>query len=200
MAKSDIDMVADRYIDELHVLLRQLTIKLYRRNPRELRKVKSVTIDSRLAQLFGESDHLKFDELFGKQNTDAILLALDPAYAGDRVFALMAGLTGMIRQSYGGKHEFFLLDDLDGQQLYNCARNIEITNWRLNHRLDRSGNRLILANALPGETINYGFERLFAKMVAHQDMMARIMADKNDRTIKTVVQSVATAAFLPVGL
>jgi len=193
-------MVADRYVGELHHLLRQLTIKLYKRNPHELRKVRNASLEQRLEQLFGESAPLKYTELAAKEGTDAILLALDPAYRGDRVFALMAGLTGMIRQSYGGKREFFLLDNLDAQQLYNSARNLEITNWRLNHRLDASGHRLILANALPGEAINYGFERLFAKLVAHQDMMARIMANKSDRTIKTVVQSVATAAFLPVGL
>ncbi|EXJ12109.1 hypothetical protein [Nitrincola nitratireducens] len=38
LAKSDIDLVADAHIDEINRLSRELTIKLYQRNPRELAK------------------------------------------------------------------------------------------------------------------------------------------------------------------
>jgi len=42
------------------------------------------------------------------------------------------------------------------------------------------------------------FDRLFSKMVMVQDMMALIVADKTNRGITKVVQSVAQLAFLPV--
>ena len=39
LAKSDIDMVADINLKTLRKLSRDLTIKLYKRNPKELQKV-----------------------------------------------------------------------------------------------------------------------------------------------------------------
>jgi len=39
---------------------------------------------------------------------------------------------------------------------------------------------------------------LFGKLVAIQDTIAIIIAGKTNRTIKTVIQSMATAVFLPI--
>ena len=48
------------------------------------------------------------------------------------------------------------------------------------------------------EISNLSYERLFGKLIATQDNMAIIIADKNKRTIKTVIQKMATAIFLPI--
>ena len=87
--------------------------------------------------LFNERRNLSFPQLDGRVGTDAMLLALDENYTGDRVFALMTGLVSMIRTSYGNKAEFYMLDDLEPQALYNSARNIEILVWRLKQKGDR---------------------------------------------------------------
>lgn len=207
LAKTDIDLVADRSIAILERQLRELTIKLYRRNPRELQKRRGATLDARLHQLFSQPGELSFGELDNRQSTDAIRLAFDENYTGDRVFAVMAGLTDMLRRSYGYKAEYFVLDELDQQKLYNSARNVEILVWRLSQRRDSKGQLFLLTNEIsPSTTLrtgetgvdNLSFERLFGKMIAVQDLMAEITADSTQRTINRVVQGVASMIFLPI--
>jgi hypothetical protein len=198
MAKSDIDMVADVHLAEVDRLLRELAVKFYHRNPRELAKTEGETIESRLAAIFDRQAR-PFKALYERRGPDAMLLSFDQAFSGDRVFALMVGLTDMLYRSYNDKHEFFMLDSLDQQLLYNSARNIEILAWRLGHRLDQQDQPLLLTNSRPGEPLNLSFERLFGKLIAIQDMMARIVEDKTSRTINRVVHGVAAASFLPVG-
>ncbi len=202
IAKTNIDMVADNHLDNINALLQNFLVKLYKRNPVELKKKPGLTIDDRLDQIFNRPGPLLFDELDRRHDIQAMLLTFDPDFTGDRVFALMAGLTGMIRQSYNFHNEFFVLDSLDQQKLYNSARNIEILAWRLRAVLTVEGKPYLLTNGLGGngEAVNLSFERLIGKMIANQDMMARITADRTNRTINTVVHSVASAAFIPIGL
>lgn len=202
LAKTDIDMVADTHYLEMESLLKELTIKLYKRNPRYLYAVsghagKTPTIDSRLQQLFGQQGRLDFPEL-STSGVAAIELALDPGFDGDRVFALMAGLVSMVRQSYGYQSEFFIYSELDGQQLYYSARNLEIALWRITTYRDGHGMPLILTNSREGESHNLSYERLFGKLIATQDLLAKIVAGKNQRMIKTAAQNVATMAFFPI--
>lgn len=200
LAKTDIDMVADAHVRTVEQLLRELTIKLYRRNPNQLKKKTGITIETRLRQIFGGEWMRTFDELDGRQGIPAMLLSFEPEYRGDRVFALMVGLTGMLRSSYNGQQEFYLLDSLDQQKLYDSARNIEILVWRLKNRCNAAGRPLLLTNGRAGEVENLSFERLFGKLIAHQDMMARITSEKWGRTINHMVQNIASAAFLPIGM
>jgi hypothetical protein len=197
VAKTEVDQVTDLHILAQEAHLRALTIKLYRRNPRELRKQPGQTLNKRLQQLFGERGELRFAELDNRQATEAMLLAFDDNFAGDRVFAVMAGLTDMLRRSYNYKVEYFVLDELDQQKLYNSARNIEILVWRLSHKRDSQGQLYLLSNEMSGDNSpdNLSFERLFGKMIALQDMMAEITADSGNRTINRVVQSMI---FLPI--
>ena len=196
VAKGDIDLVADAHLQKMNTLLKDLTVKLYKRNPRELHK-QSNTIDFRLAQLFSRYSGSQFAELDYKRNIEAILLCFDDSFKGDRVFALMIGLTTMVRQSYNNQNEFFMFDSLDQQKLYNSARNIEILVWRLSNKRDKNNVPYLLTNGLTGEPANLSFERLFGQMIVVQDMMARIIADRTNRTINRVVHSLASAAFLP---
>ena len=51
LAKSDIDLVADEFIVETRSAVRELVVKLYARNPDQLRKNPGMTVEGRLAQL-----------------------------------------------------------------------------------------------------------------------------------------------------
>lgn len=200
LAKTETDQITDLHIRTLEGHLRSLTIKLYRRNPRELRKRSGMSVEARQRQLFSTPGELRFEELGNRQGTEAMLLAFDERFKGDRVFAVMAGLTDMLRRSYGYKSEYFVLDELDQQKLYNSARNIEILVWRLSHKRDAAGELFLLTNEM-GEADtpdNLSFERLFGKMIALQDMMAEVTADSGNRTINRVVQGAATMIFLPI--
>jgi hypothetical protein len=201
LAKSDIDFVADTHLREMNQLLESLLVKLYKRNPRELHKVAGKTVEERRRELFTSPGRLVFTELGGRQGTDALDLAFAADYAGDRVFAVMVGLVGVVRSSYNWREEQFLFDSLDAELLYRSARNLEILVWRLSHRRDARGELLLLTNSRPGEEENLSFERLFGKMIAVQDMMAFIVAGKVDRGISRIAQgALSSAVFFPMGL
>lgn len=201
LAKTDIDFVADAHLREMNRLLQTLLVKLYKRNPRELQKSSGVSIEQRQRQIFSTPGRLIFAELNNRQGTEAMELAFDPDFSGDRVFAVMVGLTGMVRSSYNWKEELFLPDALDPQQLFDSARNIEILAWRLGNRRDVRGELLLLTNSCDGEEDNLSFERHYGKMVAVQDMLAFIVAGKVDRGISRMAQgALSSAVFMPMGL
>jgi hypothetical protein len=106
----------------------------------------------------------------------------------------------MLNAAFEEKDEFFMLDELDAQKLYNSARNLEIAAWKLAHARDAGGALLLLSNemALASEPANLSFEREFGKMIGNLDLLASLMANKGHRTIARLVQSLATAVFLPV--
>ncbi|WP_407670244.1 hypothetical protein [Nitrincola tapanii] len=200
LAKSDIDLVADAHVEEVTRLAHELTIKLYQRNPRELRKgPPGMTLERRLALLFDRPRFITHSELDYRYGVDAIPLVFDPDFDGDRVFALMVGIGGMLHASYNYRHEFYLLNEIDQQKLYDSARNLEIIVWRLSNRKNPQGELFLLTNGWDEQGVaNLSFERLFGKLIAHQDMMARIVSDKTNRTINKTVFSLATTALFPI--
>ncbi|WP_420835056.1 hypothetical protein [Vibrio galatheae] len=203
LGKSDVDFVTDVHARQLKLQMIELTRKLYVRNPIQLHKNPAATIDSRIKQIFGSENSIElppliFDELNGVTGIDAILLSFDETFQGDRVFAAIVGLSEMLRRSYNHQQEFFILDSLDEQALYNSARNIEIFVWRLYHRRDQYGNPLIYSNETNDNGGDISFDRLFTKMVMIQDMMALIVADKTNRSITKVAHGVAQFVFLPI--
>lgn len=200
LAKTDIDFVADTNLREMNRLMQGLMSKLYKRNPRELQKTAGATIEQRQQQIFSTSGRLEFAELGARQGTEALELAFDPKFAGDRVFAVMAGLTAVVRSSYNWQEEQFIVDSLDPQKFFDSARNLEILVWRLSNRRDDHGDLLLLTNGREGEEENLSFERQFGKMIALQDMMAFILTSKLDRGVSRLFQgAVSSAAFLPMG-
>ena len=199
LAKTDIDLISELHMNQSIDLLKTLTEKLYKKNPRELRKVPGQTIKSRLEQIFICPIKKKYAELDFKDSIDALLLAFEPEFKGDRVFAIMVGLYTMIRKSYNSKCELFMLDSLNEQNLYNSARNIEILVWRLSTRKTDDGRLIIQTNSFENEIKNLSYERLFGKLISLQDTMAQIVSNRNGRLITKVVQMVGMA-FLPIGL
>jgi hypothetical protein len=198
LAKSDVDVAAEVYSTECLASARLLMEKLYRRNPREWRKGNYSSMDAALARAFDAQSEFRFAELGNVRGADAILLALKPEYAGDRVFAFGVGLASMVFLSYNGKTEFYLTESLDAQKLYNSARNIEIAAWKLANARDARGQPLLVSNEMAGDVRNLSFEREFGKMIAYQDVAAQIAAQRTNRTIRRVVQTLATAVFLPI--
>ena len=197
LAKTDVDMMADTSLREMNRLLGDLLVKLYKRNPHELDKVSGMSIGQRQDQIFDTSGRLIFKELNNKQGTDAMGLAFHPDYNGDRVFALIVGLVGMVRSAYNWQDEQFMFDSLDAQNLFNSARNVEVMAWRLSNSKGWSGKLLLLSNSQPGEEENLSYERLFGKMIAIQDMMAFTIAGKWERGVTSVIKK---AVFLPMGM
>ncbi|KXF82399.1 hypothetical protein [Enterovibrio coralii] len=200
LAKSDMDLITDIHIIEMRDLLEELTVKLYKRNPKELAKVEGMTVEARLESLMKvERPAEGYPELGGIDGVNALYLAFNEEFQGDRVFAMMVGISGMLSDSYNNQLEFFILDDIDQQKLYNSARNLEIVAWLMNTRKDLNGELLILSNGIAEDgTPNYSYERVISKMIVIQDMMAKMVSDSTNRAINQVVHGVASMTFFPI--
>ncbi|MBI4755572.1 MAG: hypothetical protein HY778_09205 [Betaproteobacteria bacterium] len=190
--------MAEAHQREIRASLHVLAEKLYRRNPREWRKSGEAGIETAVARIFSAAPPWNLPELEGRRGTEALALAFREDYRGDRVAALIAGLGGMIQRAFNDKSEFFILDDLDPQMLHNSARNVEIAAWKLAHDQDSRGGAFLLSNELGPAGRNLSFEREFGRIIGNLDLLARIIADKANRSIVRVMQSLATAVFLPV--
>ena len=197
LAKSDVDLVADEFIDESRRLVRELMVKLYKRNPSELAKNPGMTVEGRLAQLSVNRGALVFAELGKRQETQALELVFDATYRGDRVFALIVGLGGMLRHAYGYNDELFLFDSLDADKLQTSAHNVEVLAWRLRNSRWPDGRHFLVASETDGVIDNLSFERLLGKLIVLQEIMARIAGDSDDRTVNRVVQA-ASSVFIPL--
>ena len=198
LAKSDFAMVADDFILETRHLVRELMVKLYKRNPVQLHKSEGVTIGTRLNQLRRQRQQLIFEELGGRQNIDALEMTFDESFEGDRIFALIVGLGGMLRQAYGYNDEMFMFEKLSGEALVTSARNIEILIWRLKHDRKENGELFLITSETNGVIDNLSFERLFGKLIMLQDMMARIADDSSNRTVTGAVHGVISTVFIPL--
>ncbi len=197
LAKSDIDLVTDEFIAETRLLMTELVVKLYARNPRELTRVPGMTLDRRLQLLQDSPATLVFDELGGRQEIAALEMVFNPDFQGDRVFALAVGLGGMLRRSYDYRRESWITLSLDAERLATSARNIEILVWRLNNTRHADGRPFLITSEYRGVTDNLSFERLFGKLIALQDMMARIAGDAGDRRVTRVIHT-ASSVFIPL--
>jgi hypothetical protein len=198
LAKTDIDQVAEIHLSQSRDHLVALMRKLYRRNPSSWRDARRPSGEFMVQRVFRPARVPDFPELQGRRSVDAIRLAFEPDFSGDRVLAFVAGLASMLDAAYGDKREFFITDALDPQKLYNSARNIEIAAWLLRSRSADDGRPLILSHSLPDESLNLSIERLFGKLIALQDALAQLVAERSNRTIRTVVQRMVGAVFLPI--
>ena len=198
LAKSEADMLAELNQKEVLKSLRLLTEKLYRRNPREYRKLGLESAEAASARLLKEIDRWPDTPLTRLDWESHFRLAFDDGYAGDRVYAFMSALYSMVLASYNHKTAFFLLDDLDAQRLYNSARNVEVAVWKLSTAKQAGGLRYLVTNTTDGEVQNLSFEREFGKVIALQDLLAVFVEDRTNRSITRVLQSAASFAFLPI--
>jgi len=199
LVKTDLDRLADIEYAENVSTLRLLMLKMYKRNPAEALK-SGLGSPEQIATYVFEQDaihHWQFDALGGAQDTAAIKLALNAQYSGDRVLALVVGIQSMMFRAHGNKSAFFLTDSIEPQSLYNAARNIEIAVWKLTNAKNAQGELLLLTNSQPGEVQNLSFEREFSKMIARTDLLALTLAEKSQRFISRLTQSISTAPFLP---
>lgn len=197
LAKSDVDLVADEFIAESRREVRELLVKLYKRNPDQLAKIPGMTVEGRLAQLRVARGQLDFPELDNLQGIDAMNLTFDPDFQGDRVFALIVGLGGMLRQAYSYKPELFIHDQLNSAALMTSARNVEVLVWKLKNTRKPNGEPYLVTHEYRGVIDNLSFERLFGKLIVLQEMMARIAGDRDDRAVTGAVHAVSSV-FLPL--
>ncbi|CAH1208488.1 conserved exported hypothetical protein [Candidatus Nitrotoga sp. BS] len=200
LGKSDIDRLADVEIRENTQILRTLMTKLYKRNPRELRKNTTANAEEMVKSIFENQHGWRFKEINEAQGSNAIQQAFRPDYQGDRVMSLIVGLQTMLIKAHGGKTEFYFTDSIEPQNIFNAARNMEIVVWQLSNKRDDKGQLYLFTNELNAHEHNLSFEREFGKIIGSLDMFAITLSEKMQRGITRVVQTLSTAIFLPFGL
>lgn len=199
LVKTDVDLVADEFIAESRRAVRELMVKLYKRNPDQLLRGDVNSTDERLQQLRENAYELDFPELRGRQDIAAMNLAFAPDYQGDRVFALIVGLDSMLRQAYAYQPEMYFTDQLDAEVLLTSARNVEVLLWKLKNARKPSGEHYLITHEYNGVVDNLSFERLFGKVIVLQEMMARVASDSSNRAVTTAVHAVSSV-FIPLPL
>ena len=199
LAKNDFDRMADVELAENSQSLRHLMLKLYKRNPHELAKSTTDNAEKMVDWVFegATQHHWQFKEINNKQGTDAIFLTFDAHYQNDRVLPFIVGLKTMFAKAHNSKTDFYLSDKIEPQHIYNVARNIEIAAWKLSTARDVNGELYLLSNEINDKERNLSFEREFGKMIGRTDLYAITLAEKSQRLISRVIQSIATAVFLP---
>lgn len=150
-----------------------------------------------MSNLFEVEHGWRLESLGYRRDLDALGVALHPDYLGDRVQAYIVGLASMVQSAFGDREEFYLLDDLDAQHLYNAARNVEVAAWKLSNARAADGRLLLLSNEMGGIS-NLSFERDFGRIIGLLDTLSDVVEEKTERTVTRVVQNLATAVFLPV--
>ena len=192
VVRNDIDLVSETHQMVVFDALKELAIKLYKRNPQEWKKDGHESLEMAVESMTGDP----FPDVGGKVNIECIRLTFDEDFQGDRVKAFIVGLETMVLASYDDHRSFYIYNMLEAQKLYDSARNIELASWLIRTKYN-SKDELFLLSTGGSEEINLSFERLFGKMINAQDMMAQIMADRTHRQIKNVIQQIATA-FIPI--
>lgn len=200
LGKGDFDRMADVELRENMDTLRALMLKLYKRNPQELKKSTSDSAEKMATWVFdgGAQHQYRFPELHNLQSTDAIFQAFKPEFTGDRVMSFIVGLQTMLLKAHNDKTEFYLTDSIDPQRVYNVARNIEIAVWKLSNARKPDGSLYLLTNEMNDLERNLSFEREFGKMIGRTDLYAIALAEKSQRFISRTMQNLATAIFLPI--
>lgn len=197
LGKNDLDRMADVEIRENEQSLRLLMTKLYKRNPAELRKSTSDSVDKMVEWVFEGEHQWRFETIANTQGVEAIHLAFKSEYHGDRVLPFIVGLQTMLLKVHGNKKDFYFTDSIDPQKLYNAARNIEIAAWKLSNARDAHGQLYLLTNEINSKEQNLSFEREFGKMIGRTDVYAITLSEKSQRMITRMIQNIATAVFLP---
>ncbi len=198
LAKSDVDMLTEINQREMLKSLKQLTEKLYRRNPQEYRKSGYENPEAAAARIFEHVPKWAESPLAQLNWEENFKLAFLDGYGGDRVYAYMSALTSMLMASYNHRTEFFLPDELSAQKLFNSARNIEAAVWKLSSAKPSAGGKFLISNSMDGEIQNLSFEREFGKLIAQQDLLALLIEDRSNRSISRVFQNAASFVFLPI--
>ncbi|HZG19404.1 MAG TPA: hypothetical protein VE092_05240 [Herbaspirillum sp.] len=196
MGQSDSNRVATlamrANLDSLYLLMS----KLYRRNPAEWKKTATTREEAEKKVRDAIEQRQPWPELQGKRDIVAMTLALAPDFKGDRVAAFIDATADMIIVAHGNKIEFFLVDGLDAQHLYNAARNVEIAAWVLASRRNAAGAPLLLSDEMGGDVRNLSFEREFGKIVGRLDLMAEFSTERYRRAGISYVQNLLGGSFL----
>ena len=190
---------AESHSQECLASARLLMEKIYRRIRRRAQRQLSKHGGGSGAG-FDTKAEFRFAEPRQRARRRRILLALKPEYAGDRVFAFGVGLA-----SHGpswpttGRRSSTSPTVSIRKKLYNSARNIEIAAWKLANARKGRGEPLLLSKTCRVMCPISPSRREIGKMIAYQDVMAQIAAQRDEPNHSARRAKLATAVFSDLG-
>ena len=114
LAESDIDGVIELQQEIVMRHLKQLMLKLYRRNPAGRYDEHTRNVEKSVDHVFALPFDGGFPQWDGWDPDQIIYLAFDDSYSGrDRVLPLIVGLRRMIMASYGNQTEFYFFTSIN---------------------------------------------------------------------------------------
>jgi len=124
LGKTDFDRMADHEIRENIQSLKTLMIKLYKRNPSELKKSTSEDPEKMVNWVFNGNHNWNFEAINNAQGTDAIYLTFSEDYKGDKVLPFIVGIYTMLIKAHGGKKEFYLFSEKTERSITRIIQNV----------------------------------------------------------------------------
>ncbi|ANY17310.1 hypothetical protein [Bordetella pseudohinzii] len=199
LAQTDFNRTVTLEVRDNFNSLYTLLDKLYRRNPREWRKSGVADQAAAVAYVKRLVDERRAPAgLAGLRDIQVLAVALDPNYQGDRVAAFIYGMADTILAAHNDKTRFYVSDVLDGQRIFNAARNVEAAAWLLSSRRNPQGESLLLANEMSSTATNLSFEREFGAIIGRLDLIANLLGENSRRVGINYAQGLMFFNFLPV--
>lgn len=161
--------------------IRRVQLSLYRRNPREWRKWCATADEATQRTWDAVMNDRPLAELRGATSIDAVRLAFEPHYEGDRVAALVVGWAAMLKQANGDTWEQTLIDGVSAENAHRAARNVEISLWLLSARAGADGKPLLLSTEISERGRNLVVDRELSKVVGRLDLLAAQADEKYRR-------------------
>lgn len=161
--------------------IRRVQLSLYRRNPREWRKWAASQADAIDRTWEAAMESKPWPALRGATGIDAVRMAFDTGFKGDRVAALVIGWAAMLRQANGNTWSQSMIDGVDAENSYRVARNMEISLWLISSKSDADGQPLLLATEIGERGRNLVVDRELSKVVARLDLLAAQADEKYRR-------------------
>ncbi|WP_313622127.1 hypothetical protein [Achromobacter sp.] len=199
LAQTDFNRTVTLEVRDNLASLYSLLDKLYRRNPREWRKTGAPDLVTAVNRVKHSIEvRVPPSGLTGLRDIQILAVALDPNYSGDRVGAFIYGMADTIIAAHNGKTRLYATDTLDGQRVYNAARNVEAAAWLLASRRNNQGEPLLLANEISPTVTNLSFEREFGAIIGRLDLIANLLGENSRRIGINYAQGLLLFNFLPV--
>jgi len=173
--------------------LRSAMINLYRLNPQELQKSASVSAEEMTQWVFEGPFGWKFDALREAQGIDALRMAFDPEFRGDRILAMTTGMQTMIINAYGGKTEFLFPDPINPQRLNMAAHNINT----ILSRLENADNNNLIESFTNGIVTDENILSTLSSIQKDLELDAKEFAINHREAVVMDAVSFETTDFLP---
>jgi len=197
MLQNDANRAANLAMRDNLGSLSLLLDKLYKRNPREWKKTGAASREAAQQQVMDAiRNQQPLPGLDGRKSVDALPLAFDADFQGDRAGTLIYGLGSMLFELYGGTDTQHLLSGLNSQMTANAAWNIEVAAWLLASRTDEQGQPLLLSNEISASGRNLSFEREFGRMIGRLELLAQMTHESLRRSGINYVQGILAAPIL----